>query len=321
MPTGSTDHRKGMTLMVLAMLMLPSIIVFAKFLGETMSAGQIVWYRFFIQTLLITPFILAWRQWRPPPGTLLVQAARGVLLATATLFFFAAVQHLAMSTAISIFFVEPLILTLLSAAFLGEAIRLRRIAAIVVGFAGALVIIRPSFAAVGLPAVYPLATALCFAVYLLLTRRLSSSVNPYQMQWMLGISATVVMSAALAAGHASGFAALAPSLPAPGEAVVWVACVGLASTVSHLVIVFAVSHAPASLLAPFQYIEILGATAFGFLVFAEVPDGPTLAGVALIVGSGLYLFHRESVHARRPPGKAPPPNRRFRRLASVFLNK
>ena len=303
-PDHRPDHRKGMALMALAMLMVPGIDVFAKLLGETMSPGQVVWYRFFIQTLLLTPVILYWRLWRPPEGTLLIQFARGVLLALATLFFFAALQYLPIATAISIFFVEPMILTLLSAIFLGEKLRARRIVAIIVGFAGALVIIRPSFAEVGLPAVYPLATALTFAVYLLLTRRLSVRVSPFQMQWLVGISAVAVMSAALAAGDALDFAPLLPALPV-GKAVAWVLGIGLVSTIGHLVIVFAMSRAPASLLAPFQYLEILGATIYGFLVFGDVPDRTTLLGVALIVGSGLYIFHREAVEVRQPVSETP----------------
>ena len=111
----------------------------------------------FVQTLLITPIILTNRLWQLPPGTLMIQFTRGVLLAAATLFFFAALNYLSIAAAIAIFFVEPLVLTLLSVIFLGEVIRIRRILAIIAGFLGALLVIRPSFMSVGMPAL-PLAT-------------------------------------------------------------------------------------------------------------------------------------------------------------------
>lgn len=283
-----------MVLMALAMLIIPGIDVFAKLLGQTMSPGQVVWYRFFIQTLLITPVILYGRLWVIPKGTLLVQFARGVLLAAATLFFFAALNYLSIATAISIFFIEPMILTLLSALLLGERLRARRIGAIIVGFIGALIIIRPSFAAVGAPALLPVATALCFAFYLMLTRKISGTVNPFQMQWVVGLSALLVMTLSLGLGELVAIPALLPSLPA-GIEWSWVLALGVVSTIGHLTIVFAMSRAPASLLAPFQFVEIIGATVFGYFVFGDILDRPTLIGVVLIIASGLYLFHREAI--------------------------
>ena len=309
-----TDHRQGMILMTIAMLGLPTIDVLAKLLGTTgMSPGQVVWFRFFVQTLMFTPLILYWRLWRPHPGTVILQSARGVLLAVAVLHFFAAINHLPIAVAISIFFIEPMILTLLSALILRETLRMRRILAIIVGFIGALIIIRPSFEAVGTPALLPLVSAFCFAGYLLLTRRLSSTVNPYQMQWMVGIAAMTVMVPLLVVGQFIGFEPLEPSLPSVPRAWLWVLGIGLVSTFGHLTIVFALSRAPASLLAPFQYLEIIGATLFGFLIFGNVPDSATIAGVTLIVGSGLYVFHREAVLAREPEDDEEPfqPVKRF----------
>lgn len=289
------SHIRGMMLMAIAMIIIPGIDVFAKLLGQNnMSPGQVVWFRFFVQTLLITPIILANRLWQLPPGTLMIQFMRGVLLAAATLFFFAALNYLSIAAAIAIFFVEPLVLTLLSVIFLGEVIRIRRILAIIVGFLGALLVIRPSFISVGMPALLPLATAVTFAFYLLLTRRISGIVNPFQMQWVVGISAVLVMSVALACGEGLGISPLIPSLPR-GDAVLWVVGLGVVSTIGHLLIVFAMRRAPASLLAPFQYVEIIGATLFGYLVFGDLLGLESIIGVIIIIASGLYLFHRESL--------------------------
>ena len=284
---------RGMVLMAIAMLIIPGIDVFAKLLTPTMSAGQIVWFRFFVQSLLITPMIIYWRLWHLPPGTFYLQVSRGILLAAATVFFFAALKYLSIAQAIAIFFVEPLILTLLSAVFLGEVIRIRRIIAIVIGFIGALIIIRPTFFDVGLPALYPLGTALCFALYLMVTRKISNQVHPLQMQWMVGISATMFLSVLLGLGKATHMPVFQASIP-EGIEIIWVICLGLVATIGHLTLVHALKKAPASVLAPFQYVEIIGATVFGYLVFGDGLDQPTIIGVSIIIGSGLYLFYREN---------------------------
>ena len=284
--------------MALAMLFIPGIDVFAKLLGETgMSPGQAVWYRFFIQSLLLTPVILVRRLWHIPRDTVFIQFARGILLAAATLFFFAALNYLSIAEAISIFFVEPMVLTLIAALLLGETLRLRRIVAIIFGFIGALIIIGPSFAVVGAASLLPLATAVCFAFYVLLTRKISGTVSAFQMQWVVGVVAILVMSAALLFGGEAGIEVFTPSLPY-GIALWWVLGLGIISTAGHLAIVFATRYAPASLLAPFQYVEIIGAVIFGYWVFGDVVSVETIIGVSLIIASGLYIFGRETRHAK-----------------------
>jgi S-adenosylmethionine uptake transporter len=282
-----------MVLMSFAMLLIPSIDVFAKLLISTMSAGQVVWYRFFLQSLLLTPVIFYQRLWHIPEGTLMTQFARGVLLAAATVFFFAALVELTIAQAISIFFVSPLILTALSALFLGEVIRIRRIVAIIIGFIGALIIIRPTFGDVGAPALYPLGTAFCFAFYFLLTRKLSSRVDPFQMQWMVGVSATVTLGLCLMMGEWLGFTVFQASIPT-GIEISWVLGIGVVATIGHLMLVHATRYAEASVLAPFQYLEIISTVIFGFLVFDNIPDQATIIGVSIIIASGFYIFHREN---------------------------
>ena len=291
--TLTAETIRGMVLMAIAMLIIPGIDVFAKLLTPTMSAGQIVWFRFFVQTLLITPMILTLKLWHLPKGTFWLQVSRGGLLAAATVFFFAALRDLSIAQAIAIFFVEPLILTLLSAVFLGEVIRIRRIMAIVIGFIGAVIIIRPTFFNVGMPALYPLGTAVCFALYLMVTRKISAKVHALQMQWMVGISATVFLSLLLLLGEATDLSVFQASTP-NGIEILWVICLGLVATIGHLTLVHALKKAPASVLAPFQYVEIIGATVFGYLVFGDGLDMPTIIGVSIIIASGLYLFYREN---------------------------
>jgi len=296
-PSPEQKPELAMLLMLLAMLILPGIDAIAKWLSGAISSGQIAWSRFFFQTLLMLPLYL---RTRGPLRTsaLGLHALRGTLIALATLLFFSALKYLPLAEAIAIFFVEPLILTLLGALFLGESVGWRRLTAVAVGFAGTLIIIRPSFHTLGLPALLPLGTALSFAVYLILTRKLAQHEQPEHMQFYAGVFGGLVMTLALLAGSATDIAVL--SFVWPDGAQWWLlAGLGIIATTGHLLVVHAFRRASAGLLAPFQYVEIIGATFLGLIFFGDFPDALTWAGVAIIVGSGIYVFHREAALARR----------------------
>ena len=131
----NTSTSKAMAMMIAAMLMLPGIDAIAKWLAGSISSGQVTWSRFFFQIILMSPLLLHTRgPWLTP--SLLLHAARGSLIAFATLFFFSGLAYLPLADAIAIFFIEPLLVTLLSALFFGEAIHWRRISAIGLGFIG-----------------------------------------------------------------------------------------------------------------------------------------------------------------------------------------
>lgn len=285
-----------MMIMVAAMLLLPAIDALAKVMAATVPVGLIVWSRFAFQTVLLAPAALRRRD-TSQRGLWRVHAARGTLLAVTTLLFFAAVRVLPLADAISIFFVEPLILTLLSAILLGESIGWRRLSAVVVGFLGAVVIVRPSYAIFGMNALLPLAAASCFALYLILTRRIATREHPTTMQFHAGFFGCLVMSMGLAVGAALGIEGLTPVWPSMRD---WLllALVGVVATVGHQMVVHAFRRAEAAILAPFQYLEIIGATFYGFVLFGDFPDSTTWLGVAIIIGSGTYVFHRERALAR-----------------------
>jgi drug/metabolite transporter (DMT)-like permease len=214
------------------------------------------------------------------------------MLAIATVCFFAALRHLPMAEAIAIYFAQPLILTLFSALFLGETIRARRITAIIVGMIGTLVILQPSVMIFGAAALLPLGSSLAMAIYMVLTRKISGSVHPYQMQFVVGIAAVAVLGAVLFLGTFIGLPGTTIIMPTMQE-FYWIIGMGLAATIGHAFIVWAMANAPANVLAPFQYVEIVGATTLGYLVFNDVPANSTILGVLIIVLSGVYLFHRE----------------------------
>lgn len=281
-----------MLMMIVAMLALPGIDAIAKWLAGSISSGQVTWSRFFFQIIFMAPLLLRTRgPWLTP--TLWLHAARGALIACATLSFFSGLAWLPMADAIAIFFIEPLLVTLLSALFFAEAIHWRRISAIGLGFAGALIIIRPSFAEVGFAVFYPVGAAFCFAFYIVLTRKLVRNEDPIRLQFFAGIFGCLVMSLALAYGSASGIEILSSNWPDRPQ---WLllAALGLIATICHLLVTYAYRLASIGILAPFQYVEIIGATVLGLLLFDDFPDAVTWLGIAIIVASGMYVFHRES---------------------------
>jgi S-adenosylmethionine uptake transporter len=290
------DHiNRAMLFMVIAALTLPGIDAIAKFLSPTVSAGQVTWSRFFFQALLMLPLAMRTQALHSASFLLLwVHLARGALLALATLLFFHALKFLPIADAISIFFVEPLLLTLLSAWLLSEPVGWRRISAVLVGLAGSALVIQPNFASVGLTALLPLGTALCFAFYLLLTRKFAAHQDAGVMQFYAGVFGCVTMTIALLCGDWYGIAGLETTLPNTYE---WTLLLGLSviATGGHLLIVAAFRKARASILAPFQYLEIVSATLLGWIFFADFPDVATWLGIGLIIASGLYVFHRERV--------------------------
>ncbi|MDH3476126.1 MAG: DMT family transporter [Rhodospirillales bacterium] len=292
--TGISSRRnlqEGILLMVIGMLILPGIDAIAKGLSGSISSGQVTWSRFFFQTLLLLPFVLRAGGLRVG-RRLWVHAARGFLIALATLLFFTALGELPLADAISIFFVEPFILTLLSALLLGESIGWRRLFAVFVGFCGALVIIRPSYAVFGMTALLPMGAAVSFALYVVLTRWLVREGSAVTMQFYAGVFGCLTMTAALWFGLETRLAILMPVWPGYRE---WLllAVLGVIATAGHMLVVQAIRRVGASMVAPFQYLEIISATILGLVFFGDFPDATTWLGVAIIIGSGLFVFFRE----------------------------
>ena len=286
-----------MSMVLIAMLMLPGMDAIAKWLSDSMSSGQVTFARFFFQTIFMLP-LLFWTSGVWARKNLLLHAMRGTLIAAATLFFFEGLVYLPIADAISIFFIEPMLVTLLSVVLLGESVGWRRLVAIVVGFAGAIVVIRPSFANVGWPVLYPVATALCFSFYILLTRKLAVMEDTIRMQFLAGVFGLAVVSIALTFGTFSELPTLTAAWPTTWQ---WflMGALGVVGTVGHLLVVLAYRRAPVSVLAPFQYVEIISATILGLLLFDDFPDLLTWGGISLIVSAGIYIFHRESIRGQQ----------------------
>ena len=279
----------GLALVTVGFLLAPGMDVISKWLTQAHSPGAVALMRFAAQVLLLVPLAIAFGQAsRPRAGHLL----GGVLLGTALVTFNAALQVMPVANAIAIFFVEPFLLTVLSALILGERIGWRRVGAVAVGMVGALIVIRPNWAAYGPAAAWPLATAFCFACYMLVTRVLSMGGRLLGMQLWTSAFAALWIGGLIGWGHGAGVAALAATLPGARHLLL-VAALGVIGVAAHQLLAHGLARAEAGVVAPMQYLEIVSATALGWLVFGNLPDTATWAGTAIIVGAGLYVFHRE----------------------------
>lgn len=297
-----TDHVPLGIMMMLAFCALaPLIDVAAKFASQSVSVGQVTLARMVVQALLMAPVMLLFRHGarltRRQFGLLTLRAA---LLLGSTFTFVSALQAMPVADALAIAFVEPFILLAMGAVLFGDLVGPRRIIASLVGFAGALLVIQPNFAVFGPVALFPLGTALFFALYMLITRRIAREVAPEPMQFHTAWIGVVLMIPVLALGGGFDLGVLALSNPEP---VVWVQlfCVGLAASVSHMAITYALRFAPSATLAPLHYLEIVTAVLFGWLFFGDWPNPLSWTGIAVITGSGLYIIARERQLSRAAP--------------------
>lgn len=281
----------GIATLLVAMAILPVMDGFAKYLGTTLPLIEIVWARFTFHTMLILPIALAGNGVRtvlsPPKPQL--QIARSLLLVLSTLFFFGALRSLPLADALALLFINPIIVTALSPVFLGEKVGMRRWLAVVVGFIGTVIIIRPGFATIGPGTVLALAAGCTIAAYFVLTRRLSGTTEPLVTLAYTGVVGAIVSTCLLP------FVWVAPSWT---ELTLMVA-IGAIAAAGHYLIIRAYDHAPAPVLAPFGYAEIVMATVVGYVAFGDIPDGWTAVGVVVLIASGLYISLREGTRRGR----------------------
>ena len=279
------NRTAGILWMLATMFCFIALDAIMKHLLESYSLVQVTWGRFFFAT------VVAALACGPRIGSLAVsqvpgqQAARSVLLMSTTAMFNAGIRTTPLATATTIMFLSPILVTLLSIPLLGEKVRLRRWIGMMFGFAGALLVVRPwdeGFGGLGTGVLFLLVAALLNANYQIITRKVRLD-DPLTSLLYTAAAGAIVTTAIL------------PWFWTWPTAVDWLllAGSGLAGGLGHLFLIRAFRAAPASVVAPFSYSSLVWATLFGFLVWSELPDLWTLAGAALIIGSGLYIFHRE----------------------------
>lgn len=281
-------------LVTLAMLLFVSTDGAAKVLAASMSPLQIIWVRYAVIVVILLP-ILAWRHAEKLLRTTrpVLHVLRGLLLAVSGTIFVFSLERLPLELSTAIGFAAPLYVTALSIPLLGEQVGARRWAAVGVGFAGVLVILRPGGAGFQWAMVLPLVSSFCWAVGLIITRMMRGTEHPM----------TILAWSSLVGCVAAAPFAL-PAWRAPG-AFEWLLLVGIGvlnAGGQYLVIrAFMIAHA--SLLAPFSYSTIVWATLIGAFVFGTFPDAQSIAGTLVLVAAGLYVWHRERV--RHTPATVP----------------
>jgi drug/metabolite transporter (DMT)-like permease len=257
----------------------------AKWLVGTLPVIVVVWLRFAIHTVLAGAVLL------PLRGLDLVRTkhlrwhvARALMFVVMTGTNFWALQYLQLTVTTSIFFTVPLMIALVAAPLLGEKLDRGRWIAILVGFAGVIVIIRPGTAEFHPAMLASVGNAVLYAAFNLMTRRLAAYDSPETIQFLPAVGATILLAPfALAAWQA------------PADAFQWaVACLlGVSGALGHYLLALAHRYAPATVLAPFLYQQVIYMSIFGYVVFGDVPRPAVWIGAAIVIASGLYLFARE----------------------------
>ena len=288
----------GILLMLGFCLLAPLGDAVAKILGETVPLGQLLWVRFAIQAVLLLPLVaLTGRAWRMSGRILRLAVLRTFLHILGIGAMFTALQFLPLADAIAIAFVMPFLMLLLGKYVLAEEIGGRRLAACAVGFVGTLLVIQPSFAAIGWPALWPLAVAVAFSLFLMVTRQIAKETDPVGLQAVSGVIATLMLTPLLVAGTAVDLPVLRLASPTAVEMVLLLTIGGI-GTVAHLLMTWSLRFAPASTLAPMQYLEIPFATVIGWMIFRDLPNALASVGIAITIGAGLYIVMRERATAR-----------------------
>ncbi|MDJ0827352.1 MAG: DMT family transporter [Rhodobacter sp.] len=296
----------GILLMLGFCILAPMGDAIAKALGGTVPLMQLVAIRFAVQAAVLIPLLwLTGQSLALPPRLLALTALRTGLHILGIGAMFLSLQFLPLADAVAIAFVMPFIMLLLGRFVLGEEVGPRRLGACAVGFAGTLMVVQPSFAAIGAPALLPLLVAVVFALFMLVTRKIAKAADPVALQAVSGTMASLMLLPLLMIGAATEGPLLAPAAPSPLD---WalLAALGLLGTAAHLLMTWSLRFAPASTLAPMQYLEIPVATLIGWLVFHDFPDRLALAGIVLTMAAGLYIIARERA-VTRDAAPAPQP--------------
>ena len=285
----------GIALMCGAVALFALLDATAKYLSDQMYTAQIVAARY------VTAFLLAMVVVNPVTRPRLMvtrrpvlQIIRSILMLATTAFNFIAVRYLQLDQTLAIMFSAPFLVALLAGPVLGEKLDWRRWTAICVGFAGVLLVTRPGLGGIHPAALLMFAAALCYAVYGIMTRALARSDSNETTLFYTNLVGVMIML---------------PVLPfvwtPPQDALSWglMLVLGFLGGLGHYFLIVAHRLAPASVLSPFIYSQMVWMIALGFIVFGDVPNGWTLVGASVVIASGLYLISLE--RRRRPIPPAP----------------
>ena len=278
---------KAIILNLSAWMMLPIMDGFAKYLSSTIPVLQITWSRYFFTVVFVLPLMLFFFRrnltWTENPK---LQLIRGLLLFSANILFFYSISIISLAKALTLAFVAPLIVTALSPFLLGEKVGFRRWAAVIVGFLGSLIVIRPGFVEFNLASIAALGTGVMYGFYLIVTRKLHKYDNPLLTLLLTGVVGAVIGSMIM------------PSVwvhPTSNEWLMMLA-IGFFASIGHFLLILSLKYADASKLAPFGYFEIVPNIIIGYFFFSHFPNQWHFLGLFIIISSGVYIFRREMLN-------------------------
>ena len=275
---------KAIILNLSAWVVLPFMDTIAKYLSAELSFFQITWARYFFTVFWTLPFMffffkknLVWSQ------NIKLQIFRGLTLLSANICFFYSISVISMAKALTLAFVAPLVTTAISPFFLNEKVGIRRWSAVLIGFIGSLVVIRPGFLEFNLATIAALGTGCFYGIYLVITRKLHSTDNPLLTLLLTGVVGFLL---------SSFFVPLVWITPSITQ---WslLGLMGIFACLGHILLIYSLRYADASKLAPFGYFEIITNIILGYYVFNDFPDSWTFVGLFIIIASGIYIFKRE----------------------------
>ena len=275
---------KAILLNLSAWMVLPFMDTIAKYLSSELSFFQITWARYFFTVFWTLPFMFFFfrknLKWSENPK---LQILRGLALFSANICFFYSISVISMAKALTLAFVAPLVTTAISPFFLNEKVGLRRWAAVLVGFIGCLVVIRPGFLEFNLATIAAVVTGCFYGIYVVITRKLHSTDNPLLTLLLTGIVGAIIASF------------LVPVVWINPTFIQWswLALMGIFACLGHILLILSLRYADASKLAPFGYFEIITNIILGYYFFSDFPDKWTFLGLSIIISSGIYIFRRE----------------------------
>ncbi len=278
---------KAIILNLLAWIMLPIMDGFAKYLSFTIPVLQITWSRYFFTVIIALPIMLIFFKknfkWTDQPK---LQLIRGLLLFCANILFFYSISIISLAKALTLAFIAPLIVTVLSPIFLGEKVGFRRWAAVIVGFIGSLIVLRPGFVEINLASIAALGTGVLYGFYLIVTKKLYKSDHPLLTLLLTGVVGAIIGSLIM------------PYVWVQPNVTEWfmMFAIGFFASIGHLFLILSLKYADASKLAPFGYFEIITNILIGYYFFDHFPDNWTFLGLFVIISSGVYIFRREALN-------------------------
>ena len=276
---------KAILLNISAWMLLPFMDGLAKFLSQEIHFLQVVWGRYFFMALfsILIASIFFRKHLRFPKG-IKIQVLRSLFLFLSTIFFFYAISVISLAEALTLAFISPIIATILSFVILKERVGPRRWIAVIMGFIGVLFVIRPGFAEVNMATVAAVYAGICYAFYIISTRKLSSIDSPLMTLIFTGLSGAIVISLIVPFYWSS--------LNFNG----WLILISLAAigTLAHFLLILSLNYAEASKLAPLSYSEIIMNVIIGYYFFGDFPNQWIWIGLIIIIASGVYISLREN---------------------------